>query len=282
LWKILPLLLLVIFARPAINGVRDGLIYGALGGLGFGILEMAAQFALIDYLDSGWTNFSQAILGKLTFLGTDLHVIFSAVIGAAIGYGVTSKHPWKKYLVPIGAYVLVAATHDLQDNILKLLLPAFGVEIFMRNIMTTLTGLTVEQLAPMLETNKLLFNTTLIFAATFNLVFANIINLPILFWALWTSGDEERRVVREQLKDEAETIITPSEYSGVMAEKRLHLRSISGYPQNVSKKIRGLQNELAFRKEYVLRMNGDIDTDPPVQAIREEIVKLRAASNPTA
>jgi RsiW-degrading membrane proteinase PrsW (M82 family) len=34
LWKVAPLLLLVIFTRPAVNGTRDGFIYGALGGLG--------------------------------------------------------------------------------------------------------------------------------------------------------------------------------------------------------------------------------------------------------
>jgi hypothetical protein len=39
----------------------------------------------------------------------------------------------------------------------------------------------------------------------------DVIILPILFVALWKSGDTERRIVREQLKGESETIITPDE-----------------------------------------------------------------------
>ena len=34
-WKIAPMLLLVFFIPRAVNGWRDGLVYGALGGLGF-------------------------------------------------------------------------------------------------------------------------------------------------------------------------------------------------------------------------------------------------------
>ena len=48
-WKVVPLLLLIIFARASVNGVRDGMIYGALGGFGFSVLEGAAYFAMVFY-----------------------------------------------------------------------------------------------------------------------------------------------------------------------------------------------------------------------------------------
>jgi RsiW-degrading membrane proteinase PrsW (M82 family) len=51
LMKVAPLLPRFIFARPAMNGLQDWLIYGALGGLGFVILETAASFAITDFLE---------------------------------------------------------------------------------------------------------------------------------------------------------------------------------------------------------------------------------------
>jgi RsiW-degrading membrane proteinase PrsW (M82 family) len=278
LMKVAPLLLLVIFARPAVNGVRDGFIYAALGGLGFAILETAASFALTDFPEKGWSVFWQDIFGRMTFLGTDIHIVWSALVGAAIGYGVISNHRWLKYLVPIGVYLFVAAVHDLNDLLLHAILPTFGIEFFILGLVAPLSGLSLEQLAPLLESNLAFLYVTLIFGATFNLVVGNIIILPILFWILWRSGDDERRVAREQLKGEPETVITPTEYSGVEAELRFHLRTVPGYPKKIAKAILQLQNELAFRKEYLLAHDGDPNIDPPAQMIREEIARLRDRS----
>jgi|WetSurMetagenome_2_1015567.scaffolds.fasta_scaffold13774_3 hypothetical protein len=47
--KVAPLLPRFIFARPAVNGVPDWFIYGAFGGMGFAIVEMAASFAITDF-----------------------------------------------------------------------------------------------------------------------------------------------------------------------------------------------------------------------------------------
>jgi hypothetical protein len=38
------------------------------------------------------------------------------------------------------------------------------------------------------------------------------------------------------------------------------------------------QNELAFRKAYVQRQGEDVDSDRPVVALRDEIVRLRRES----
>ena len=69
-------------------------------------------------------------------------------------------------------------------------------------------------------------------------------------------------------------MITPEEYAGVEIERRLHLRSFTGYSKKMMRKIRALQNELAFRKDFVLRQGANLENDPPAKAIREEIVKL--------
>jgi RsiW-degrading membrane proteinase PrsW (M82 family) len=276
LWKVAPLLLLVIFARPAVNGTRDGFIYGALGGLGFAILELAATFALSDFPTTGWSNFWMDIVGKSNIFGTDVHIAWSALLGAAIGYGVSSNRRWLRWLVPIGTYLLVALTHSLNDFIGHVIFPVMGTEFYLRSIIAPLTGMTIEQVAAALQTNRTLFLSSQMAGATFDLIGMNLIILPLLFVVLWKSGDTERRIVREQLKGEPEAVITPEEYAGAETERRMHLRSFPGYSKKLMRKIRGLQNELAFRKDYVEQHSGDLATDLPAATIREEIARLRA------
>lgn len=86
-WKINPLLPILIFARPLITGVRDGIFYGALGGFGFACLEIAAYFALVDYPKTGWTDFFLNSMSRANFLGTDLHIVWSAFLGGPLCMG---------------------------------------------------------------------------------------------------------------------------------------------------------------------------------------------------
>ena len=102
-----------------------------------------------------------------------------------------------------------------------------------------------------------------------------LINLPILFWALWRSGEAERRVIRDQLADEPKSVITPDEYAGVLAERRLWLRSLPAYPAHIGRAIVQRQNELAFRKAYVQRQGKMVEGDRPGEAIRAAIVQSR-------
>jgi len=275
--KILPLILLLIFARPAVNGTRDGLIYGALGGLGFAMLESSAYFALVDYPDLGWSALFTQTIGRATLLGTDIHILFAATVGAAIGYGVNTKKRWLGVLAIIGGFLLVALTHGLQDHTLGKILGVGGTAIS-GMIIATLKGLPIEQMDKIAGTPW--YYLMLSMGSTIALIGINLINLVILFVALWKSGDTERRVVREQLKGEPESVITPEEYAGAEAERRLHLRMVPGYPKELAKKIRSLQNELGFRKDFVQRHGSEIDNDPPVLALRQliEAERVTAAS----
>jgi RsiW-degrading membrane proteinase PrsW (M82 family) len=270
-FKIAPLLLLLIFARPAVNGVRDGLIYGALGGLGFALLESGAYFALVYFPDEGWGGFWANLLGRATLLGTENHVLFSATVGAVIGYGVSSRHRWLRYLVPIGGYVLVALTHGQQDHLVGKVLSMAGAVIG-AGLVQVLAGLPSPDA---IEGTPRLY-VTLIFGSTIGLVGINLINIAILFWALWRSGEAERRVIRDQLADEPKSVITPEEYAGVVAERRLRLRSLPAYPAHLGRAIVQRQNELAFRKAYVQRQGKMVEGDRLAEVIRDAIAQLRS------
>jgi RsiW-degrading membrane proteinase PrsW (M82 family) len=266
--KALPLVLLLIFARPAVNGARDGLIFGALGGLGFAMLEGAAYFAFLDYPNTGWSALLPGTIGRATLLGTDIHILFAATVGAAVGYGVSTKKRWLGILVMIGGFLLVALTHGQQDHTVGKTLAIVGA-VISNSIVAFIAGLPFEQ-ADQLQGTPLSYLALLI-SSTIAMIGINLFNLIILFVAVWRSGDTERRVVQDQMKSEPATVITLKEYAGVEAERRLHLRMLLGYPKERSKRIRALQNELAFRKDYVQRHGGNLVTDPPISALRQLI-----------
>jgi len=88
--KAIPLLLLVFFAPTMVNGVRDGIIYGALGGFGFNIIEIANYVLRVSYPAEGLEgSFSQ--LSRLGWLGIGNHVIWSMLVGAGIGLAVQAR-----------------------------------------------------------------------------------------------------------------------------------------------------------------------------------------------
>ncbi|WP_457666836.1 PrsW family glutamic-type intramembrane protease, partial [Thiolapillus sp.] len=196
-WKIMPLLLIILFARPAITGVRDGVLYGALGGFGFACLEMASYFALVEYPQQGWNDFFVNILSRATYLGTDLHIVFSAFLGGAMVWGLKMAEAWKRIAIPMAGYVLVVVTHGIQDSFGKLLsvLPTLAVA----KLAMALGG-TEETIQP-----YLVFIT--MFGATVNLLAINIVILPLLIWMVFRDGDRERATILHQLMDEPVGIV---------------------------------------------------------------------------
>jgi len=108
----------------------------------------------------------------------------------------------------------------------------------------------------------------------------NVINIPVIIYALLKSGDWERQVIQIELADELGTVITPDEYAGAKAEKRFKLRQIPGYPRRVGRLIRDGQNSLAFHKHYLKRQGRDVNTDSLVQFWRAEIAQLRNSTSP--
>lgn len=265
-WKVVPLLFLVFFIPRAVNGWRDGLVYGALGGLGFAILEFAGNTTYEYFPEMGWSEFQDGI-SRFNILGTHNHIIWSAAIGAAIGWAITAPRDWKRYAVPLATYLGIAVLHIFEDT---------G-----GNIMTTMIGgamlepLIMSQPDPQ-QFMETYFIPSQVFFGTINLLVINVIPLIFLWRALTRSGDAERQVVRDQLKNEIGVIVTPDEYEGILADRRYHTRKIAGIPKPVGKAIVQLQNELAFQKDFAARSGGETEADPVVTSLRQLIEQERA------
>ena len=266
-WKALPLLLLVFFAPTMVNGVRDGLIYGALGGFAFNIVEISNYILRVSGPAEGIEGVSSQ-MARLGFWGIGNHVIWSMLVGAGIGLAVQSTRRRTKILAPLGAYLLAAFTHTLQDNLVGPLLT-----VGITGILLTLEGTDASQTDPatVQDLTKSLMRPTMMLEA----LIINIVNLPIILYALLKSGNWERQVIRDELAGEVGTVVTPEEYEGVKAEKRFRLRRVPGYPSRVGRRIRNAQNSLAFQKAYLKRKSQSVDGDPLAEYYRAEVARLR-------
>ena len=171
-WKIIPVLLLLIFVPSVIKSVRHGIFYGALAGFGFTALEMAAYFALLDYPETGWSAFFLNSLSRATLLGTDLHIVWTGFLGGAIVYGLSSTTRWKQILIPLSAFLLVVVTHSFQDKFGKIL-AVLSIEIL--DPLFKYLGATEESITSYII-------PIVMYGATVNFLLVNIFILPLLFW----------------------------------------------------------------------------------------------------
>jgi len=267
-WKVVPLLLLILFAPTTVNGVRDGMIYGALGGFAFNVVEIADFFLLDSYPERGIAGLSES-LARLSFWGIGNHVIWSMLVGAGIGLAVQAQNRRTKMLAPLGAYLLAALTHGLQDMGVGVILMAAALSMLL-----FLQGADVDMNDP--AAGQELINPNLGKITQIETILINIIILPIIVIFLLRSGNWERQVIHDGLADERDAVITPEVYQGVKAEKRFRLRHIPDFPRRVGRQIRNAQNRLAFHKAYLKRKSRPIEGDPLIEYYRAEVIRHRS------
>ncbi len=172
----MPLLLLAWLVPSSVNSVRDGMVYGALGGLGFAIVEFGANFAVSGYADSGWDYLCTAIPGRWA-LGTEGHIIWGATAGVGAGYLLSCRGRGWSIPIGLGIVALVMATHGLNDLYGKFIGPlalvlllepaqAFGVDLA-----------AVADDSPMGA-------ALLVYSAVANTLVMNLLLWPVLIWGL--------------------------------------------------------------------------------------------------
>ncbi len=255
--KLLALLLIVLFLSAEFDSVRDGIVYGALIGLGFTVAE-TAYYITDGFLRSVSLSFGQQLAARFYFLGLNGHTLFGALMGAGFGLARQNRLRWMKILAPLAFFVLALAAHVVQNTltvgVAGMVSQFFGlVGVPLSNMPTPALWLSMATAA--------LFTLGLFYAAVIELV--------------QESGRWERAVLAEELAGEVGVAITPDEYGMVVSERGFSLRAIPGYGDRVSRSIVSAQNELALRKWRVRRAGGDPETDAIVQAWRQDIVALR-------
>src|SRR5450755_592842 len=107
--KGLGLLLLFFVLRDEFDNVTDGIVYGALIGAGFAMVENFVYFATNsrDFLVF-------LIVGRIV-LGWLCHSTFTMCFGAALGYVRHTRIRWRQILIPLIGYLIAVGLHSVFD-----------------------------------------------------------------------------------------------------------------------------------------------------------------------
>ncbi len=258
-FKLLALVLIIVFLRTEFDSVRDGMIYGALVGLGFVVAE-TAYFITDGFLRTGTLAFGQQLAARFYFLGLNGHTLFAALMGAGFGLARQTRVRWMKLVAPLAFILLALAAHLVQNTL------TVGVAGMIGNFL----GLVNAPLAQMPSgvlwlcmAAGALFTLGLFYAAALEL--------------LQESGRWEKAVIRGELYEEVGSTMTPDEYRLIDDESNWGLRPIPGFEGAAARRIANAQNELAFRKWRVRHEGGNPQADAVVSAWRNDIAALRRA-----
>ena len=257
--KALGVWLLFWLLRAEFDNMRDGLVYGALVGLGFTWFE-AALYVVNVYAKFGVAAFGLQLGARYALLGLGGHAMFTALFGASLGFALQTRRRWLRILAPIAGLVLAVAAHMLNNA-----LPLFAA----------LAGIAAGKLPS--ESGQL---PDIGFLQAF--VMGSLIQLTtfvpfllIMALAVWRSGTWERRVIREELVNEVGRSVTPEEYQKIVGDRVMRTRRIDRMHRQASAALVIAQHELAFRKRRVQDEGGDPERDSLVVGWREDIRRLR-------
>ena len=254
--------ILVLFwlLRSDFDDLRDGLLYGAMVGLGFNAGQYTI-FLLDELVYSGTPPYLSLGALQFVFLGVNGHFIYSALLGAGFGLARQTHNARLKWLAPLGGIALAILANILANSV--------GTKII-NDTVRAMTGA------------RLLFDSTppqVVWVAT------ALGTLAALFWAfillgyaVYRSELWEVETIRKHLFDEVNVCVTPEEYVMIEEDKPFKGRSVPGYPPKIAHEILHAQNELAYRKWHVEEDGGETRDDDLVQAWRARVGQLRASA----
>lgn len=244
--KGLALLLLVLIFRDEFDNTLDGLVYGALVGLGFAMTENIMYFS-VTLLQEGAFSFGVLVFIR-TITGMFGHAMWTGLTGAAIGWG-RSRHGRgaARFVVPILAWWLAMFQHGLWNGLLS-----YG-------------------------------GTAAAFLAALGFFVLGLI-VVLVIWRV--ALRREQTILREYLRGEvADGYLSQAEYQA-LTDERTRRRTLRDARRRGGRKRKRLQQaffqaaaELAFRKFHLA--NGErpktYQAITPEDGYRLELQRLRSA-----
>jgi RsiW-degrading membrane proteinase PrsW (M82 family) len=247
--KGLGLLLLFFTLRDKFDNITDGIVYGALIGAGFAMVEN------FYYFSNNTNDVSALIVGRIV-LGWLSHSTFTICFGVALGYVRHTRVRWRQTVVPWLGFLLAVSLHTIFDF----------VEIFVRDTVPTYgNSPTVARFA--------------VLAVVGNYIPLFLVQVGILF-ILIKSLMQEATIIREFLPSEvAEGVVTVDEYVLLphsFARTRLERRVLwrSGIKQWLfTRALYQAEIGLAFCKWHVSMLQYPL---MPARVYRKRIKRIRA------
>lgn len=266
-FKILPVLLLALFIPNLIRSRKDGLVYGALAGMGFNIIEIGLYIAkaLHDHtvLESLYMHST-----RLGVWGFGSHIIWSAFAGLGIGFAAESTaHGWEKWKRAVIFYLIAAVSHSLYDlggSMVGMMGVTFAETWWMgtrmEDAMATL-GTAPGPLRDGMKYTHYIWNLGL---------------LIVLFINIRKSFAWENTLQAYELAAEEPAVITKEELRKVEGERLFFKRRYPEFPKSVSETIVLYQNLLAMQKHTAAQQGRAVEKVEPVAALRRAIQTFRS------
>jgi protease PrsW len=262
--KALALILLAILFPALISGVRDGVIYGALVGLGFAVMETALYIGSW-YADAGISSYMGQLVPRFVFFGVNGHLIYTALFGAAFGLAKEyTRRGWvAKTLTVFGGLLLAISAHAMSN--------AFGPVSLI--VLVSLFGIDPGYL----NFGELWWLSALEVLLTYSWAYVILIYLTV------RSGYSELEIIRIELGDERPPVVTHEERPLIEEEGLWRLRRLPWLSRRASVRVVRAQTRLAFRRRLMQRNGRPIDTDAALARLRGHIVATRdGAANRSA
>lgn len=247
------IILIVLFYayKREFDNVLDGIVYGAMVGLGFAMVENVLYLQSFAYQGGGSANLGAMFtlwLLRAGLFGLN-HSMFTAFTGAALGLARSLKVGWQKGLVPVLGLIVAILFHALHNGL------------------TSYVAIVGEEEQ----------SGQLILGACLALLVSDFGGILLVLVLAIISSVREGRVIRDTLREEvALGRFTPDEYDTLMSgRKRWSARWTVLFSLGFKRwrqigKFFDLATELAFRKHRMA------DGDPIHQNISaRDIARLR-------
>jgi RsiW-degrading membrane proteinase PrsW (M82 family) len=229
--KGLAVVLLFMLARNEFNNLVDGIVYGALVGLGFAMTENVLYFARA-HAAGGLVGLGVSFYGRVILGGLN-HSLFTALTGAGLGLARESSGNIVKLAAPVAGYVLAILMHSLWNGV------AVGL------------GLSGISFHPIVELLIVLPGMTVLLAG------------PMFFMVLFLARAGWKRevtVMQEQLQDEVKRgAVLKGELEVLTNGRERFKRTMRALAQKgpqgwlALRRLYELQTDLAFRKWHESR-----------------------------
>jgi len=131
--KGLGIVLVLLLARREMDSVLDGIVYGAMAGLGFAFTENVLYFGSA-LAEDGWGGWAFVVLLRTIPFGLN-HAFFSGLIGAGLGAAYLSARTRVKLTAPAGGLVAGMLFHSAHN---------LGASLSATNILTICLSLVVD------------------------------------------------------------------------------------------------------------------------------------------
>ncbi|MFZ0548914.1 MAG: PrsW family intramembrane metalloprotease [Candidatus Promineifilaceae bacterium] len=240
--KGLALIGILLLWRQELDSPLDGIIYGAMVGLGFAMIENIYYFLNV-YAQGGAGELGTNIFIRSVIFGLN-HALFTSMTGLGIAVGRLAKRKFERFAAPIGGWMAAMFFHFVH-NLTASLASAVGPVVCLITLFNDWGGV--------------------------------LLILAIILWSLY----QERSWIKTYLAEEVDQgLITQTSYENAASGLRRtsHYANLL-FNRGPAAYINGVRfyhrcSELAYKKHNVAKLH-EAKSEELTQSLRKEIRKLQ-------